>query len=124
MRARGGGAIVNQSSIAAFGLAYMLDYATSKAALIGMTKNVALELGADNIRVNAIAPGGVATDATMGHVGGDVDLMEERAKVNQTIPAAIRPEDLVGPMLYLVSDASKLMTGQTLVFDGGRFFLG
>jgi NAD(P)-dependent dehydrogenase (short-subunit alcohol dehydrogenase family) len=123
MRARGGGAIVNQSSIAAFGLAGMLDYATSKAALIGMTKNVALELGRDGIRVNAIAPGGVATEATAGIVG-DVSLMEERAKATQVIPAAIKPDDLVATMLYLVSDASKFMTGQTLVYDGGRFFLG
>jgi len=124
MRARGGGAIVNQSSIAAFGLAGMLDYATSKAALIGLTKNAALELGADRIRVNAIAPGGVATEATAGILGADVSVMEERAKATQLIASAIQPEDLVGPMLYLVSDAAKLMTGQTLVFDGGRFFLG
>ena len=124
MRARGGGAIVNQSSIAAFGLAGMLDYATSKAALIGLTKNAALELGRDRIRVNAIAPGGVATEATAAILGGDVSVMQERAQANQLIPEVIQPEDLVGPMLYLVSDASKFMTGQTLVFDGGRFFLG
>jgi NAD(P)-dependent dehydrogenase (short-subunit alcohol dehydrogenase family) len=124
MRARGGGAIVNQSSIAAFGLGGMLDYSTSKAALIGLTKNVALEVGRDNIRVNAIAPGGVATGAAAGIVGGDVGMMEERAKTSQLIAEAIKPDDLVGPMLYLVSDAAKFMTGQTLVVDGGRFFLG
>jgi NAD(P)-dependent dehydrogenase (short-subunit alcohol dehydrogenase family) len=124
MRARGGGAIVNQSSIAAFGLAGMLDYSTSKAALIGLTKNAALELGREGIRVNAIAPGGVATPAAAGILGADVSVMEERARASQLIATAIRPEDLVGPMLYLVSDASRFTTGQTLVFDGGRFFLG
>ena len=124
MRARGGGAIVNQSSIAAFGLAGMLDYSVSKSALIGLTKNVALELGADRIRVNCIAPGGVATEANAGHIGGGIELVRERAKANQAIPEAIRPEDMVGPLLYLVGDASKLMTGQTVVFDGGRFLLG
>ena len=124
MRKRGGGAIVNQSSIAAMGLAGMLDYSSSKAAVIGMTKNLALELGRDNIRVNAIAPGGVATEATMGLVGGDLATIEARAKTSQLIGRAIQTDDLTGTMLYLVSDASKFMTGQTLVVDGGRFFLG
>ena len=124
MRARGGGAIVNQSSIAAFGLPYMLDYGTSKAALIGLTKNVAHEVGRDGIRVNAIAPGGVATMATREITGADEATMDERAQASQLIGKAIRPEDLVGPMLYLVSDASRFMTGQTIVVDGGRFFLG
>jgi NAD(P)-dependent dehydrogenase (short-subunit alcohol dehydrogenase family) len=125
MRARGGGAVVNQSSIAAFGLGGMLDYSTSKAALIGLTKNVALELGRDGIRVNAIAPGGVATEANA-EITGDPEFkaMAERAKQNQAIGFPIQPDDLVGPMLYLVSDASKFMTGQTIVVDGGRFFLG
>src|SRR5205823_5012406 len=83
MRARGGGAIVNQGSIAAFGLMGMLDYATSKAALIGLTKNVALELGRDGIRVNAIAPGGVATEANA-TITGDPEFtaFAERAKQN------------------------------------------
>lgn len=125
MRARGGGAILNQSSIAALGLMGMLDYGTSKAALIGLTKNVALELGPMNIRVNAIAPGGVATEATAMITGDpEFEAMAERAKVNQALGVPIQPEDLVGPMLYLVSDASKMMTGQTVVVDGGRFLIG
>ena len=124
MRQRGGGAIVNMSSIAALGLAGMLDYSASKAALIGLTKNLALEAGADNIRVNAIAPGGVLTEATEELMGANLAMMEERAKANQLIKRAITPEDMVGPMLYLVSDAAKFVTGQTMVVDGGRFFLG
>jgi NAD(P)-dependent dehydrogenase (short-subunit alcohol dehydrogenase family) len=124
MRARGGGAIVNQASIAAFGLPGLLDYGTSKAALIGLTKNVAGELGRDGIRVNAIAPGGVATEAAASFIGGDLGLMDERAKVNQLIGRAITPDDMVGTLLYLVSDASAFVTGQTVVVDGGRFFLG
>jgi NAD(P)-dependent dehydrogenase (short-subunit alcohol dehydrogenase family) len=125
MRARGGGAIVNQGSIAAFGLMGMLDYATSKSAVIGLTKNAALELGRDNIRVNAVAPGGVATEANA-MITGDSEFkaLAERAKTNQAIGLPIQPEDLVGTLLYLVSDASKFMTGQTVVVDGGRFFMG
>jgi len=124
MRRRGGGAVVNMSSIAALGLAGMLDYSASKAALIGLTKNIALELGDDNIRVNAIAPGGVLTEATEELMGANLAMMEERAKANQLIRHAIQPQDIVGPMLYLVSDAAKFVTGQTMVVDGGRFFLG
>ena len=59
-------------------------------------------------------------------ITGDADFssLAERSKAVQAIPDFIRPEDLVGTMLYLVSDASKFMTGQTVVVDGGRFFLG
>ncbi len=126
MRRRGGGVIVNQSSIAAYALhgGPFVDYATSKAAVIGFTKSSAKELSADNIRVNAICPGGVLTEAALSFVSGDASRVEQAASSSQLIPQVIRPEDLVGPMLFLVSDASKFMTGQTVVFDGGRFFLG
>jgi NAD(P)-dependent dehydrogenase (short-subunit alcohol dehydrogenase family) len=124
MRERGGGAIVNQSSVAAFGLNGLLDYATSKAAVIGLTKSAARELAADGIRVNTICPGGVATEAAAGYVGGDYDAIERNARESQLIREAIRPEDMVEPMLFLATDSSRFMTGQTIVVDGGRFFLG
>jgi NAD(P)-dependent dehydrogenase (short-subunit alcohol dehydrogenase family) len=124
MRRRGGGAIVNQTSISAFGMAGMLDYTASKAAVIGLTKSAALELGRDNIRVNAIAPGGVATEAYSQIMGGNTELMEQRAKASQALAAQMRPEDMVGTLLHLVSDASRFVTGQTLVVDGGRYFMG
>ena len=120
MRERGGGAIVNQSSISAYGIPGMLDYTSSKAAIIGMTKNAAKELGADNIRVNALAPGGTATEALSEISGG---RPHERA-ANQSIGGPLMPEDMVGTMLYLVGDGSRLVTGQTIVVDGGRYFLG
>lgn len=125
MRARGGGSIVNQSSIAALGLGGMLDYSVSKAALIGMTKNLAIELGTSNIRVNAIAPGGVATQANA-EITNDPEFtaMAERVKVTQLLKRPIQPADMVGALLFLAGNASKFMTGQTLVVDGGRFFLG
>ena len=117
--------MVNHSSIAALGAGGMLDYSVSKAALIGMTKNLAIELGTSNIRVNAIAPGGVATQANA-EITGDPEFtaMAERVKVTQLLKRPIQPTDMVGALLFLAGDASKFMTGQTLVVDGGRFFLG
>lgn len=124
MRQRGGGAIVNQTSISAFGMAGMLDYTASKAAVIGMTKSAATELGRDNIRVNAIAPGGVATEGLSEIMGGHMDVAEQRAIATQAIAAQMQPHDMIGTLLHLVSDSSKFVTGQTLVVDGGRYFLG
>ena len=124
MRKRGGGAIVNISSISAFGMAYMLDYTASKAAVIGMTKSAASELGRDNIRVNAIAPGGTASEGYAEIMGGNMSAAEERAKTTQLIAAQIQPEDMAGTMLHLVSDGAKFITGQTIVVDGGKYFLG
>jgi NAD(P)-dependent dehydrogenase (short-subunit alcohol dehydrogenase family) len=124
MRACGGGAIVNQSSISAFGMPYMLDYTASKAAVIGLTKSVASELGRDNIRVNCIAPGGTATEGYSQIMGGNMALAEERAKSTQLIAEQMKPDAMVGTLLHLVSDSSRFVTGQTLVVDGGRYFLG
>jgi NAD(P)-dependent dehydrogenase (short-subunit alcohol dehydrogenase family) len=124
MRLRGGGVIVNQTSISAFGMAGMLDYTASKAAVIGMTKSAASELGRDNIRVNAIAPGGTATEGYAQIMGGDLSLAEQRAKSSQLIAQLIKPEDITATLLHLVSDGAKFITGQTIVVDGGKYFLG
>ena len=124
MQARGGGAIVNQSSISAFGMAYMLDYTASKAAVIGLTKSVASELGRDNIRVNCIAPGGTATEGYSQIMGGNMAVAEERAKATQLIAEQMTPDAMVGTLLHLVSEGARFVTGQTLVVDGGRYFLG
>ncbi len=124
MRQRGGGAIVNQTSISAFGMPGMLDYTASKAAVIGMTKSAASELGRDNIRVNAIAPGGTATEALSEIMGGDLSVSEQRARTTQLIAEQIRPEDITGTLLHLVGPGAKFITGQTIVVDGGKYFLG
>jgi NAD(P)-dependent dehydrogenase (short-subunit alcohol dehydrogenase family) len=124
MRERGGGSIVNQASVGAYGVDGLLDYGASKAAVIGITKSAARELAADGIRVNAIAPGGVVTEAAASYVGGDLSRVERAGAESQLIHEAIRPADLVGPLLFLASNASRFMTGQTVVVDGGRFFLG
>lgn len=124
MRQRGGGAIVNQTSISAFGMAGMLDYTASKAAVIGLTKSCATEFGRDNIRVNAIAPGGTASEGFAQIMGGNMAVAEERAKATQLIAAQIQPEDMTGTLLLLVGDGAKFITGQTIVVDGGKYFLG
>jgi NAD(P)-dependent dehydrogenase (short-subunit alcohol dehydrogenase family) len=124
MRQRGRGAIVNQTSISAFGMAGMLDYTASKAAIIGLTKSAASELGRDNIRVNAIAPGGTATEGYAEIMGGDLSGAEQRAKTTQLIAEQIKPEDLTATLLHLVGDGAKFITGQTIVVDGGKYFLG
>ena len=124
MRAGGGGVIVNQSSISAFGMPYMLDYTASKAAVIGLTKSVASELGRDNIRVNCIAPGGTATEGYSEIMGGNMAVAEERAKATQLIAEQMKPDAMVGTLLHLVGEGAHFVTGQTLVVDGGRYFLG
>jgi len=126
MKARGGGVIVNQASVAAFGLSGpgRIDYGTSKAAVIGFTKLAAQELAPDNIRVNTVAPGGIVTEASVDMVGGDPAVIEQYASSTQLIPRAIKADDMVDPVLFLAGNQSRFMTGQTIVVDGGRFFLG
>jgi NAD(P)-dependent dehydrogenase (short-subunit alcohol dehydrogenase family) len=124
MRQRAGGVIINQASIGAYGLQGpgRLDYGTSKAAVLGLTKNAAKELATDGIRVNAICPGAVASEAAI-ELAGDMSVFNQ-AKESQLLSEIINPEDMVEPLLFLASDASKFMTGQALVVDGGRYFLG
>ena len=121
MRRRGGGAVVNQSSIGAFmSTPGILTYSASKSAIIGVTKVLAREFGGDNIRVNCIAPGATATESVMKHATPEII---EATLAAQCLHAQMQPEDLVGPLLFLVSDLAKFITGQILVVDGGVFML-
>jgi 3-oxoacyl-[acyl-carrier protein] reductase len=121
MQKRGGGIIVNQTSTAAYiGTPNRMNYNVSKAAIIPMTKTMARELGPHKIRVNAIAPGPVATDALKGVPQAALD----RIATAQCIPRIGQPEDLVGPLLFLVSDMSAWISGQVLSVDGGNIMLG
>lgn len=116
MRRAGGGAIVNQSSTGAWGSAVLTHYTTSKAAVLGLTKSLAKSLGPDGITVNAVAPGQIDTEATL-------DLIPrerlERMSGSQAIGRIGTPADLCGAVVYLLSDAARFITGQTLVIDGG-----
>lgn len=110
MAARGGGVIINQSSMAGY---ISLDgaYGVSKLALSGLTVGMAAEFASDNIRVNAIAPG-----MMNGRLPPEiVDAVVKK----QLIQRRGAPEDLIGVLLFLATDASSFMTGQTLIVDGG-----
>ena len=120
MRPTGGGSIVNISSLAAtYGMPFGLHYTTSKAAVIGLTRGLARELGRDGIRVNAVAPGTVLTDATREFFGQKFEKAVERIRTDQTIQRNLMPTDLVGTLIWLLSDASAFVTGQTISVDGG-----
>ena len=124
MRAQGGGSIVNVSSLAAvMGMPYALHYATSKAAVIGLTRALARELGRDWIRVNAIAQTAVATEGTSEFFGDKLERQMGAVLGGQSLKRALQPDDLVGTVLYLADDASRFVTGQTIMVDGGTVFL-
>ena len=123
MKAKGGGSIINFSSIS-----YMMGnagyplYTTANSGINGMTRSLAREFGSDKIRVNAIAPGWVLTDKQkeMWVTPEALDAHLER----QCLKDTLAPEDIVGATLFLASDASKMMTGQAMVVDGGVVVTG
>jgi NAD(P)-dependent dehydrogenase (short-subunit alcohol dehydrogenase family) len=124
MRQGGGGSIVNIASLAAtYGMPFGLHYTTSKAAVIGLTRGLARELGRDRIRVNALAPSAVITEGTREFFGARMERALETIKSSQTIQRNLVPEDLAGTVMWLISDASGFVTGQTIAVDGGTVML-
>ena len=124
LRKAGGGSIVNIASLAAtYGMPYGLHYTTSKAAVIGLTRGLARELGRDSIRVNAVAPSAVLTEGTREFFAEKADKALDTIKANQAIARNLVSSDLVGVVHWLVSDASQLVTGQTIAVDGGTVML-
>jgi 3-oxoacyl-[acyl-carrier protein] reductase len=117
MRARGSGAIVNIASVVAVaGQPGYLHYVATKGAVLSMTKALAKECGPHGVRVNVIAPGFVITDATRNRpVEWQQSFLKARALSREQ-----RPDDLVGTALYLLSDLSGFVSGQTVVVDGGH----
>ena len=124
MKEQNSGSIINISSLAAtYGMPNGLQYTASKAAVIGATRGLARELGRYEIRVNAVAPNVVNTDAT-GEVFQDKkDKILEVTMSQQAIRRPLETDDIVGAVLFLASDHSKLTTGQTIMVDGGTVFL-
>ena len=98
-------------------------YAITKAGVVSMTQTLAHELGPSGIRVNAIGPSAVMTEGTSEFFGDRLEKVAGVIADQQTLKRNLQPEDLSGTVLYLASDASKFVTGQTLMVDGGTVFL-
>lgn len=119
MRATGG-TIVNIASVAAHGPGGWMgaDYAASKAGLVSLTQSLALEAARFNIRVNAVSPGMIETDMTVG--------LTPELKAGLKIPLARlgRPEEVAEAVFFLLSDATAYITGEVLHVDGGMWMKG
>ncbi len=118
MKQNGGGVIINIASILSFRVtAQVPAYAATKAGLVQMTHALALEWARDNIRVNALAPGYIATD-----INSDFFASPAGEAMIKRIPQRRlgQPADLDGPLLLLASDASAYMTGSVITADGGH----
>ena len=118
MKQAGGGSIINFTSTS-----YLINhpdmpsYTAAKGGILGLTKGLAGKLGPDGIRVNAIAPGWVITERQR-----ELWVTTERLEAHvgrQCIREAMHPDDMVGPCLFLASDASRMLTAQMLIVDGG-----
>ena len=123
MKEAGGGSIINFSSISyMMGNAGYPGYATAKAAITGLTRALARELGPDRIRVNALMPGWVLTDRQMALWATPEDLAAHLDR--QCLKEHLIADDIVDATLFLASRASRMMTGQALVVDGGVVVTG
>jgi NAD(P)-dependent dehydrogenase (short-subunit alcohol dehydrogenase family) len=123
MQAAGGGSIINFTSIS-----YMMGnggypaYTSANSGINGLTRSLARDFGPDRIRVNAIAPGWVLTQKQK-----DLWVTPESLQAHvdrQCLKDTLKPEDIVGGVLFLASGASQMMTGQSLVIDGGVVVTG
>lgn len=111
------GSIVNiGSNVVSYGAAEFLQYVSSKSAIIGMTRSLARELGPHRVRVNTVSPGLVTTDITNAQRSDDY---RQRVIDTQCITEPIRPRDIAELVSFLVSDASRYITGQDLLINAG-----
>ncbi len=123
MQAAGGGSIINFSSISyMMGNAGYPIYTAANSAINGMTRSLAREFGPDRIRVNALAPGWVLTEKQKAK-WVTPEALEAHVE-RQCLKDTLAPEDVVGPVLFLASESSRMMTGQALVVDGGVVVTG
>jgi NAD(P)-dependent dehydrogenase (short-subunit alcohol dehydrogenase family) len=119
LRASGRGAVINVISAGVFMHSGGLSlYASAKSGLLALTRSMAAELAGDGVRVNALAPGTVDTDMVR-NTGPEA---QERMAAVSLLQRIATPEEMIGPALFLASDASSYVTGQVLVADGGLTF--
>ncbi|MEU6117366.1 SDR family NAD(P)-dependent oxidoreductase [Streptomyces sp. NPDC047117] len=113
----GGGSLINTASVAALvGDVLQTSYGAVKAAVVSITKSIAVQYGPQRVRCNAIAPGAVMTPALENNLPDDV---VETLKRGNALPYLGSPEDIGHTMVFLASDESRYLTGQVLVVDGG-----
>ena len=118
MKNAGGGAIINFSSISyMMGNSGYASYVTANSGINGMTRALAREFGPDNIRVNTLAPGWVLTDKQKEMWATPEGLAAHLER--QCLKEHLAPADIAGGVLFLASSSSRMMTGQSLVIDGG-----
>jgi NAD(P)-dependent dehydrogenase (short-subunit alcohol dehydrogenase family) len=116
---RGRGSVINVASVAGVGAApRMSPYGASKAGLISLTRTLAFEWGQAGIRVNALCPGWTATD--LNRLLWEDPVTGPATVASSALKRWASAEEMAGPAVFLASDASSFMTGQTLVVDGGQ----
>ena len=123
LRRRGGGSVINIGSIEGLGAnPDHAAYCASKAGVHGMTRAMAVDLGADNIRCNAIAPGWIASELSEAYLASHPDPVAARDALNRLHPLGRvgRPTDVGDLAVFLASDRSSFLTGEVVVLDGGR----
>jgi 3-oxoacyl-[acyl-carrier protein] reductase len=121
MKAQGKGKIVNISSSRFWmGSPLRLHYSTSKAGVVGFTRSLSREVGADGIQVNAITPGFTESATQMATTTADYAAQMKSRYQSRSLKRGQMPDDLVGALAFLLSDASDFMTGQTMNVDGGE----
>ncbi len=120
---QGSGSIISTASVAGIRAGYAPHlYSVAKCGVIHLTKTVALELGEDNVRVNAICPGFIATPLAAGHPDADqerIQKMRDRTARAQVLGRVGEASDIAAMALFLASDESQWITGQEFVVDGG-----
>ncbi len=118
MKAQGGGSIINLGSMSWYECqGNMTGYTTSKAGLEGMTRGLARDLGADNIRINTLVPGWVMTERQLRDWVDDNTA--EEINRSQCLKSRLMPDDISAMALFLASDDSKMCTAQKFIVDGG-----
>jgi len=117
MRGAGSGRIINvASSVVTFGMPNLMHYVAAKAAVIGISRSMARELGPFGVTVNAVAPGLVATETALRCIGEEVMQQTRRG---QAVQQQLLPGDVAHVVAFLAGDEARLLTGQTLLINGG-----